>query len=139
MEPFYLKANYCLSFSFVQNYALKVKVINSVSAESAEFLNCRAGELITLIAKDCHRYTVIICFSAFSLLLVADRPTKLAFRLLVCGLKPGLDFSEDSISSKKWLLMVLHFWYAEVHPMRYKPTQDAWRTREIACKSRGGG
>ena len=89
----------------MQNYALKVKVINSVSAESAEFLNCRAGELITLIAKDCHRYTVIICFSAFSLLLVADRPTNLAFRLLVCGLKPGLDFSEDSISSKKWLLM----------------------------------
>jgi len=38
-----------------QNYALKVKVINSFSAESAEFLNCKAGELITLIAKDCHR------------------------------------------------------------------------------------
>ena len=55
VEHFYLKANYCLSFSFVQNYALKVKVINSFSSESAEFLNCRAGELITLIAKDCHR------------------------------------------------------------------------------------
>ena len=52
----------------MQNYALKVKVINSFSAESAEFLSCRAGELITLIAKDCHRYTVIVCFSAFSLL-----------------------------------------------------------------------
>ncbi|XP_015747882.1 PREDICTED: uncharacterized protein LOC107327651 isoform X2 [Acropora digitifera] len=38
-----------------KNYALKVKVINSFSAESAEFLSCRAGELITLIAKDCHR------------------------------------------------------------------------------------
>ncbi|XP_015747880.1 PREDICTED: uncharacterized protein LOC107327650 isoform X2 [Acropora digitifera] len=37
------------------NYALKVKVINSFSAESAEFLSCRDGELITLIAKDCHR------------------------------------------------------------------------------------
>ena len=84
MENFYLKANYCLSFSLVQNYALKVKVINSFSAESAEFLSCRDGELITLIAKDCHRYdTVIVCFSAFSLLLVADR---LAFKLLACGL-----------------------------------------------------
>ena len=52
----------------MQNYALKVKVINSFSAESAEFLSCRAGELISLIAKDCHRYdTVIVCFSAFSL------------------------------------------------------------------------
>ena len=70
----------------MQNYALKVKVINSFSAESAEFLNCRAGELITLIAKDCHRYTVIVCFSAFWLLFVADRPTKLAFKLLACGL-----------------------------------------------------
>ena len=70
-----MKANYCLSFSFMQNYALKVKVINTFSAESAEFLNCRAGELITLIAKDCHRYdTVIVCFSAFSLPLVDDRP-----------------------------------------------------------------
>ena len=99
MEHFYLKANYCLSFSFVQNYALKVQVINSFSAESAEFLNCKAGELITLIAKDCHRYdTVIVCFSAFSLLLVADRSTKLAFKLLVFGLKRGLHFSEDSIS-----------------------------------------
>ncbi|XP_044176227.1 uncharacterized protein LOC114959826 isoform X2 [Acropora millepora] len=38
-----------------QNYALKVQVINSFSDESAEFLNCKAGELITLIAKDCHR------------------------------------------------------------------------------------
>ena len=55
VEHFYLTANYCLSFSFVQNYALKVKVINSFSAESAEFLSCRAGDLITLIAKDCHR------------------------------------------------------------------------------------
>ncbi|XP_015778975.1 PREDICTED: uncharacterized protein LOC107356863 isoform X1 [Acropora digitifera] len=38
-----------------KNYASKVKVINSFSAESAEFLSCKAGELITLIAKDCHR------------------------------------------------------------------------------------
>ena len=119
----------------MQNYALKVKVINTFSAESAEFLNCRAGELITLIAKDCHRYdTVIVCFSAFSLLLVADRSTKLVFKLLVFGLKRGLHFSEDSISSKKWLLMVLYFWCTEVHT-----TQDIWRTREIACNSRAGG
>ena len=68
----------------MQNYASKVKVINSFSAESAEFLSCRAGELITLIAKDCHRYTVIVCFSAFSLM--ADWPTKLAFKLLLCGM-----------------------------------------------------
>ena len=70
-----MKANYCLSFSFMQNYASKVKVINSFSADTAEFLSCKAGELITLIAKDCHRYTVIVRFSAFSL--VANRPTKL--------------------------------------------------------------
>ena len=113
----------------MQNYASKVKVINSFSAESAEFLSCKAGELITLIAKDCHRYTVIVCFFAFSL--VADRPTKLAFKLLLCGLKRGIDFSEDSIS----FLMVLYFWYMEVHPIRYKPSQDVWRTREKACKS----
>ena len=65
----------------MQNYALKVKVINSFSAESAEFLSCRAGELISLIAKDCHRYdTVIVCFSAFSLPLVDDRPREIAFK-----------------------------------------------------------
>ena len=112
----------------MQNYTSKVKVINSFSAESAEFLSCKAGELITLIAKDCHRYTIIVCFSAFSL--VADRLAKLACELLLCGLKRGLDFSEDSISFLKWLLMVLYFWYMEVHPIRYKPTQDVWRRRE---------
>ena len=83
VEHFYLKANYCLSFSFLQNYALKVKVINSFSAESAEFLSCRAGELITLIAKDCHRYdTVIVCFSAFPLLLLDDRSQEIACKSL---------------------------------------------------------
>lgn len=74
----------------MQNYASKVKVINSFRAKSAEFLSCKAGELITLIAKDCHRYTVIFCFSAFSL--VADRLAKLACELLLWGLKRGLDF-----------------------------------------------
>ena len=100
-----------------------MKVINSFSAESAEFLSCKAGELITLIAKDCHRYTVIICFSAFSL--VADRPAKLVIKLLLCGLKRGFI---------KWLLVVLYFWYMEVHPIRYKPTLDACRTLEITSQ-----
>ena len=71
----------------MQNYASKVKVINSFRAESAEFLSCRAGELITLIAKDCYRYTVIVCFSAFSLL--ANRPARLAIKLPLCRLKRG--------------------------------------------------
>ena len=44
----------------MQNYALKVKVINGFRAESAEFLSCRADELITLIAKDCHRYSLTV-------------------------------------------------------------------------------
>ncbi|XP_068718194.1 uncharacterized protein [Montipora capricornis] len=38
-----------------QNCVSKVRVINSFSAESAEFISCKTGELITLIAKDCHR------------------------------------------------------------------------------------
>jgi len=44
----------------MQNYVLKVKVVSSFSAESAEFLSCKAGELITLIAKDCHRYSLSV-------------------------------------------------------------------------------
>ena len=114
----------------MQNYASKVKVIDSFSAKTAEFLSCKAEELITLIAKDCHRYTVIFCFSAFSV--VAGRLAKFVCELLLWGLKRGL---EDSISFIKWLHMVLNFWYTEVHPMRYKPTEDVWRTRENACKS----
>ena len=108
----------------MQNYASKVKVINSFSAESAEFLSCKAGELITLIAKDCHRYTVIVRLSAFSWLLETDRSTKLAFKLLACGLKRVPDFYEHSISFINWVLMVLYFWYMEVHSVGYKPTRD---------------
>ena len=83
-----------------------MKVINSFSAESAEFLNCKAGELITLIAKDCHRYTVIICSSAFSLL-----PNGLAIKL------PSVWF--ETRFHKVVSYTIVYFWYMESKYIRY--------------------
>ena len=48
---------YCLFF--LQKHSLKVRVISSFKADSKGFLSCNAGEFITLISKDRHRYIIV--------------------------------------------------------------------------------
>ena len=52
----------CLSLClvFMQKYPSKVRASRSFKAESAEFISCKSGELITLISKDRHRYGVAL-------------------------------------------------------------------------------
>ncbi|KAJ7350190.1 hypothetical protein OS493_037884 [Desmophyllum pertusum] len=50
-----VKSYNCLVVADHQEHPLKVRAISSFEASSDGFLSCRAGELITLIAKDRHR------------------------------------------------------------------------------------
>ena len=65
-------------FFFLQRHSLKLRVKSSFEAESKGFLSCEAGETITLISKDRHRYVIMkeglfrnydwpLCFRCFSL------------------------------------------------------------------------